>query len=42
MEYEDLINPIEPIIPSESPKNKANIPNISIAHTKKKRQKRRI
>ncbi|PRQ94653.1 hypothetical protein CV684_05785 [Borreliella burgdorferi] len=34
--YEDLINPIEPIIPSESPKNKANIPNISIAHTQKK------
>ncbi len=34
--YEDLINPIEPIIPSESPKNKANIPNISIAHTEKK------
>ncbi len=34
--YEDLINPIEPIIPSESPKNKANIPNISIVHTQKK------
>ncbi len=34
--YEDLINPIEPIIPSESLKNKANIPNISIAHTQKK------
>ncbi|OJH14667.1 hypothetical protein ER70_07310, partial (plasmid) [Borreliella bissettiae] len=38
--YEDLINPIEPIIPSESPKNKANIPNISIAHTQKKEIKR--
>ncbi|PRR50855.1 hypothetical protein CV652_05100, partial [Borreliella burgdorferi] len=34
--YKDSINPIEPIIPSESPKNKANIPNISIAHTQKK------
>ncbi len=34
--YEDLINPIEPIMPSESPKNKANIPNISIVHTQKK------
>ncbi|PRR60779.1 P12 family lipoprotein, partial [Borreliella burgdorferi] len=34
--YEDLINPIEPIIPSKSPKNKANIPNISIVHTQKK------
>ncbi|PRR18363.1 P12 family lipoprotein, partial [Borreliella burgdorferi] len=38
--YEDLINPIEPIIPSESPKNKANIPNISIAHTEKKETKK--
>nr|WP_248782090.1 P12 family lipoprotein [Borreliella burgdorferi]UOX75783.1 P12 family protein [Borreliella burgdorferi N40] len=38
--YEDLINPIEPIIPSESPKNKANIPNISIAHTQKKEIKK--
>ncbi|ATH10900.1 P12 family lipoprotein [Borreliella burgdorferi] len=34
--YKDSINPIEPIIPSESLKNKANIPNISIAHTQKK------
>ncbi|MCD2395959.1 P12 family lipoprotein [Borreliella burgdorferi] len=38
--YKDLINPIEPIIPSESPKNKANIPNISIAHTEKKETKK--
>ncbi|APS98239.1 hypothetical protein Bmayo_00005 [Borreliella mayonii] len=41
LKYEDLINPIEPIIPSESPKNKVNIPNnISIAHTQKKEIKR--